>query len=541
LNSERNKVEPKQEVVKPLVVIPRTEENQSAEQSPVFCNHCGSDWYIKRRKDPRGNQIYICKRCKRHFTHNPSKFKAVVNPQAEYEKDVWDCRNLGIDARVGKYTYKPSFSDITQPWLLLALKQYIKYTLATLSWSSGSEKLLAVKRFSRFLARSYPEVIPSEIDRSVIIDFLSYLASTNLSVSTRCITIGAVRGFLEFCYQNNHLDVRRYLIRHEDFPKRPKPLPRYIPEEIMQQLNQHLSDLPEPVMRMILVLQECGMRISELLLMKADCLLQDKAGDWFLRYYQFKMKKEITIPISRELVRLIQEQHQYIRENLNIEFDYLFTSNEGGGRKGGFRPSPKTMTREAFARYLNKLAKKHNICDSLGKLWNFQPHQFRHTVGTRMINNGVPQHIIQRYLGHESPNMTAVYAHIHDQTMKEEIAKFHGKVVNIAGEVVESITPEIEITDLQWFKRNIQAQALPNGSCALPTIAQGCPHANACLTCTHFRTTAEYIEEHKKQLEQTEQLIEKAKANNWLRQVEMNEKVAANLHKIIERLELYNA
>jgi integrase len=33
-----------------------------------------------------------------------------------------------------------------------------------------------------------------------------------------------------------------------------------------------------------------------------------------------------------------------------------------------------------------------------------------------MINNGVPQHIVQRYLGHESPQMTAVYAHIHDST-----------------------------------------------------------------------------------------------------------------------------
>ncbi|WP_240047037.1 tyrosine-type recombinase/integrase, partial [Staphylococcus aureus] len=39
-------------------------------------------------------------------------------------------------------------------------------------------------------------------------------------------------------------------------------------------------------------------------------------------------------------------------------------------------------------------------------------HAFRHTVGTRMINNGVPQHIVQKFLGHESPEMTARYAHI---------------------------------------------------------------------------------------------------------------------------------
>lgn len=526
-----------QEEVKPLAVIPRPAKPAESGQPSIFCHHCGSDWFVKKRKSPAGHQIYICKRCKRHFTHNTDKVTPVVDPESEYKKDVWDCRNLGLEPGIGKYLYKLSFEGIVQPWLLVTAKRFIKFTLSTLSFSSGSSRLLAVKRFSQFLAKSYPDIQPPEIDRGVIIDFLAHLAGLGFSPTTRNTTISAMRSFFELSYQNQWLDVRRYLIRSEDFPVRPKALPRYIPEEVMQQLNQHLAELPEPVSRMVLVLQECGMRISELLLLKYDCLLQDKAGDWFLRYYQFKMKKEITIPLSREIVLVIQEQQRYIRGNLNIEFDYLFSANESGSHKQRFKPKPKPMTRNSFSDYLNGLAEKFEICDSTGKRWRFQPHQFRHTVGTRMINNGVPQHIIQRYLGHESPVMTAVYAHIHDQTMKAEIAKFHGKVVNIAGQVVESNTPEVDMADLQWFKRNIQAQALPNGSCALPTISQGCPHANACLTCSHFRTTVEYLDEHKKQLRQTEQLIEKAKANGWLRQVEMNERIAANLRSIIAALE----
>lgn len=515
---------------KPLTII-------QAKKQEINCRHCGSDKFVKRRFDDKGHQVYLCKSCGRHFTHNPDKTQYVVNPEAEYKKDVWDCRNLGLSPGVGQYNYRLTFSNISQPWLLDTAKRYIKFTLSTLSFSSGSEKLLAIKRLSRFLDKSYPNISPQELDRSVIIDFLAHLAGTDLSTSTRCHTIGGIRGFLEMSYQNEWLEVSRYLIRDEDFPTRPKPLPRYIPEDVMQQLNAHLGHLPEPVMRMVLVLQECGMRISELLHLKPDCLLQDKAGDWFLRYYQFKMKKEITIPVSKEIVRVIQEQLRYIKENLNIKFEYVFSSNEGGGCKEIFRPAPQPMSREAFSRYLNKLAENHNICDASGNTWHFLPHQFRHTVGTRMINNGVPQHIIQRYLGHESPNMTAVYAHIHDQTMKEEIAKFQGKIVNVSGQVVEPNNLEVDIADLQWFKKNIQAQALPNGSCALPSISQGCPHSNACLTCTHFRTTAEYLAEHKRQLAQTNKIIEKAQANGWLRQVEMNEKVKANLEKIISALE----
>ena len=278
------------------------------------------------------------------------------------------------------------------------------------------------------------------------------------------------------------------------------------------------------------------MRISELLHLKQDCLLQDKEGDWFLRYYQFKMKKEITIPVSREIVRVVQEQIRYIHEHLGKSYEYLFCGNKAREWRA-FTPTPRPMARICYANHLNRLAKKHAINDETGKLWRFQTHQFRHTVGTRMVNNGVPQHIIQRYLGHESPDMTAVYAQIHDQTMKEEVAKFRGRVINIAGAVVDPIDVQADTADLQWFKKSIQAQALPNGSCALPTISKGCPHANACLTCTHFRTSAEYIAEHKKELAQTERLIEKAQANGWIRQVEMNEKVKANLHAMITSLE----
>uniref|UniRef100_B8HWN7 Integrase family protein n=1 Tax=Cyanothece sp. (strain PCC 7425 / ATCC 29141) TaxID=395961 RepID=B8HWN7_CYAP4 len=490
---------------------------------------------IRGGKHPTsGSQQYRCKDCNRVFT--PVKAKLFdVNPEGEYKKDVWDCRRLGIDPGRGKQAYTLNFTGISQPWLLEPAKAYIKFTLSTQSFSTALNKVGSLKKFSTFLSEKYPSLEPAQLDRAVIIDYLAYLAAKHPKATTRALFLCDIRDFLDLCYQNEWLPVIRYLIRKEDYPKRSKALPRYIPECVMDQLMSHVDDLPEPVMRMTLVISECGMRVSELLYLKPDCLLQDKAGDWFLRYYQFKMKKEITIPVSREIVRIIQEQRRYIQEHLGDSYEYLFCSSLSG--PSGFRPRPKPMIRESFARFLNDLAEKHNICDESGKLWRFQTHQFRHTVGTRMINNGVPQHIIQRYLGHESPEMTAVYAQIHDQTMKQEIAKFQGKVVNIAGQVVDSVTPEVETLELEWFKRNIQAQALPNGSCALPTISQGCPHANACLTCTHFRTTVEHLPEHKKQLEQTERILEKAKANGWLRQVEMNEKITESLQNIINTLE----
>jgi len=52
-----------------------------------------------------------------------------------------------------------------------------------------------------------------------------------------------------------------------------------------------------------------------------------------------------------------------------------------------FIPKPEVMHFESF-RKSKRLAQKFDIKDNFGKAWNFQSHQFRHTVGTRMINNG---------------------------------------------------------------------------------------------------------------------------------------------------------
>lgn len=78
--------------------------------------------------------------------------------------------------------------------------------------------------------------------------------------------------------------------------------------------------------------------------------------------------------------------------------------------------------------------------------------------------------------------------------------------------------------------------ALPNGYCGLP-LQKSCPHSNACLTCPLFITTAEFLPQHHKQLDDTRALIARAKADGHTRMAEMNRTVEANLLTIITTLE----
>ncbi|MFP3421931.1 transposase, partial [Bacillus sp. SIMBA_161] len=74
---------------------------------------------------------------------------------------------------------------------------------------------------------------------------------------------------------NLWFQVSPYLIRSEDYPRKQQRVPRYIPEEVMKQLNQNLIFLPEPIIRMVFAIQETGLRVGELLQLSIDCLKQD--------------------------------------------------------------------------------------------------------------------------------------------------------------------------------------------------------------------------------------------------------------------------
>lgn len=133
-----------------------------------------------------------------------------------------------------------------------------------------------LRYFSQFLGENYALEKIQEINRDIILDYLSHLAGQKLSPDTRGHKLSTISLFFETGIINGWFKISPHLIRKEDYPKRSKVMPRYIPEEVIRQLNQHISSLPDPVVRMILVIQECGLRIGELCQLPFDCLKIDR-------------------------------------------------------------------------------------------------------------------------------------------------------------------------------------------------------------------------------------------------------------------------
>lgn len=491
--------------------------------SGLTCPKCGSNDYRKGGKNRQSSQKYLCKNCSRSFTEN--SFPAQYSSYLALSEDVWDAAQLGL--QINRYEggrSKLIFCHIQQDWLKVAAKKFIRYMAATKRLKTLIHYLDALNSFSSFLTENYFLTDFTGINRALIVEYISYVSKNKKSFSVKYGLLNRLNTFFKTGIVNNWFDLPPYLILREDYPKETKRLPRNIPEEVMSQLNQHLNTLPAPVMRMTLVLQECGLRIGELCQLPFNCLKKDGEQEWSLQFIRWKMLEETKLPISQELAAVIEEQQQYIRENLSEDYEYLFCGRKHGtlAYKGIFVPASKLMSTDSFAGFLKRLAEEFNLRDNSGKRWNFQTHQFRHTVGTRMVNLGVPLAVIQKYLGHSSPKMTMTYAHLKDETMKKAVAEFRGKMVNVAGQVVDEFGVAASIAegadpsevDAAWLRKNILARALPDGLCKRPAAKGKCLYeVNKCHSCADFLADEKYLPQYEYELERALSMIQWAQQN----------------------------
>ncbi|MEC4817987.1 MAG: tyrosine-type recombinase/integrase [Scytonema sp. PMC 1069.18] len=509
------------------------------QENEIVCYYCDSHQYVKRGKQQLSQKRrYKCKNCGRYFTEGNIDKKLV--PYQDLSEDVWDATTLGFPPLPHSQYKKLIFHNIKQDWLKEFVKQFILYQGTSKEFGTLRAYISSFNVFSKFLDLQYPSVTIEDVNRPLILDYLKYL-NNRKSQTVKIHRLSTLNLFFKTGVINEWFRVTEHIIRKEDFPKETRRLPRYIPDEVIKQLNKHLDALPESVMRMLLVIQETGMRISELCLLNFDCLKQDGKGGWLIQFFRWKMKKEDIIPVSDELAVVIKEQQNYIRENLGNNFNYLFSGRKQQCKGYDFIPKPTVMGYDSFRNFLKRLVSDFEICERSGKPWKFQTHQFRHTVGTRMINSGVPLHIIQRYLGHETPEMTMRYAYIHDETLRKEVEKYHeSRVVNFQAETVElekTILSSDE--DLEWFKNNVQARALEHGYCARPKVLGDCNLTgfDGCYNCPHWRTNQNFLPVLKDTLERTNKVLKKAQDCGWTLQINKNKPIQENLQKVIKSLE----
>ena len=277
----------------------------------------------------------------------------------------------------------------------------------------------------------------------------------------------------------------------------------------------------EQAMRAFLLAIATGRRINEILMMDfaplspvpgldASKAAHDGGPAARLRYQQTKIAgAPQAILVGADVVAIVTEQQEFARalvrasDRAAADPPYLFLAwqaNTGGQRH--YRAS-------TLNGLLTQLAATLQVTDATGAVVDFQrTHRMRHTKATDLLNAGVPIHVVQRYMGHVSPEMTMHYAKTLAETHEAEFLRF--AKLRRDGRPLEMDPADVyELVQLDRHTDRI----LPNGVCLLPPPKR-CDRGNACLTCDHFATDARHLEELRAQLAATGDLIKTRQAQH---------------------------
>ncbi len=297
--------------------------------------------------------------------------------------------------------------------------------------------------------------------------------------------------------------------------------------------DEHLATLKPTLRHLVIVIMETGLRAGDACTLPYSPLVDDSVGWPCLRFHSFKVHTDCLVPLSGRAAVAIRDQQAHVRATWSEASPWLLP--EPRRNPDGAHP----ISYHTLQRALRAWQARIGLHDEAGQPVSVSAHQFRHTYGTRLINAGVPQHIVQKVLGHVSPAMTAMYARLHDTTIRirEAFDRYQRQRVDIAGRLLE-FDPEAPTAEAEWVKHNlarIQA-SLPNGYCGRPP-KQDCPHPNACLTCPDFRTTIEFLPVHRAQAENNRILIARAEESGQIRLAQNHRRVQESLERIIPALE----
>ena len=204
-----------------------------------------------------------------------------------------------------------------------------------------------------------------------------------------------LRGILSELAWTSQLPELGHLLRRQDIPRRPRSLPRALPAEHDQLLQQELQRRNDLGSNFLLLLRHTGMRIGEAVDLAFDCLHTSGPDHCTLHVPLGKLKNERMVPIdsfTRDLVHRLRF------------FRGLDPSPQNGRLLA--RPGSRQMLIRQLRSYL------HEVSASAGIPARIVPHQLRHTYASELLRCGVDLPALMKLLGHASPEMTMVYLDI---------------------------------------------------------------------------------------------------------------------------------
>lgn len=430
-----------------------------------------------------------------------------------------------------------------KPKMGAAVERYLRARALTDRPNTVYKVDRALRVFCGWLEEGYPEVESfAEVGREHVLEFAEVLAETPnaftgepLAPLTRRNRLSSLSVFFRDTADWGWDEVPgRPLLGVGDLPKTPERVPRYIPEEELARLMAAIRALPCPYQRAsLLVARWSGARRDEIRRLELDCLDSYPDGTPRLRIPAGKTYQERVVPVEKEAADAIREVRK-LRE---------------GEPARGFRDEHTgRVTRRLFVHHGKPFANHYlfqaplkeaclgaRLVDEEGKP-TVTAHRFRHTVGTQLAERGARLQTIMKILGHQSAQMSLVYARISDRAVLEDYRRVLGPGASVAGPLAETLRAgSLPDAEVEWLKANFFKTELELGRC-LRLPQEGPCECDLYLACPKFVTTPEYAPRLRARWEKEFALMEDAVSNGWGREVERHRCTARRIEGLLADL-----
>ena len=303
----------------------------------------------------------------------------------------------------------------------------------------------AIRRFHEWLAEK--QILIANVDRGACLGWMQHLHDAGLHPATRVGMLVYVRKYLDWLWDQGKLTAPgRELLLGRDFPKLPDYLPRPLPPDVDEKLQQRFKEDQASVSLGLYVMRRTGLRIGELRQLERECLRTDNNGNHFLKVPLGKLHNERLVPLEQSTVAVIAE----LQGRARPESSWLIE---------GARARP--ISASTYRATLAKLAAELPLSDPL------TTHRLRHSFATSLMNGGMSLMGIMKLLGHRKQQMTLRYTQIADETVGREyfealsrIAERYEHLRTRAHETVEADPVDLLQDVVRWITKNLRASSL---------------------------------------------------------------------------------
>lgn len=234
------------------------------------------------------------------------------------------------------------------------------------------------------------------------LEYLNYLYERDLKKSSQAHKITSLKSFYKFLVLKQYISDNFF--EKIEPPKKDSKLVNVIEYQVLESFLDSFtnSNLDIRNRAMFELLYATGIRVSELVNIKVKDLNFNNQSIIVFG----KNNKERIVFLNNTSVEVIKKYLENARLELlkNNKSDYLFINHTG--TELGVRGVQKVLKTKWL-----KIINRQDI----------NPHQFRHTYATHLLENGMDLRSLQELLGHENLSTTQIYTKVSQRQLKNAI------------------------------------------------------------------------------------------------------------------------